>query len=230
MDTIGSSAPAAAGGSPGRLVPLPRRAPGPDELLRAGAASPPDAVAYLLERTDHLLGQLQADTAHRRRDRGCRRVYEMLGTAMVLRARDDLPDVERVVDVDDPATWWAADSARGLATPLGRVGGRDLALLWLDGGAHGRAVMGGEPGPGVSSLLRTAVAGWSMLYGPDQVELLLVDLPSRVSATPFASWAGRCRPPWRAGPIGTASPPPCSPRSTAGSIAGSRQRRRCWSW
>src|SRR4051794_31099087 len=52
-----------------RLVPLPRRAADASDLVQRVAASPVVAVAALLERTNHLLTQLEADVDHLRRDR-----------------------------------------------------------------------------------------------------------------------------------------------------------------
>lgn len=52
----------------GRLVPLPRRRLGDDDAGEILATSPTASVADLLERTDHLLGQLEEDVAGLRKD------------------------------------------------------------------------------------------------------------------------------------------------------------------
>jgi S-DNA-T family DNA segregation ATPase FtsK/SpoIIIE len=56
------------GAAEDRLVPLPRRTLGDDPESPTLAASPTAAVVDLLERTDHLLAQLEADIASLRRD------------------------------------------------------------------------------------------------------------------------------------------------------------------
>jgi S-DNA-T family DNA segregation ATPase FtsK/SpoIIIE len=135
-----------------------------------GAEGGPDLVARIITATGEHARQ------GRRTDVTAARLYERLGAALMVRQRDDLPAVERAADLSDPATWWSGSSAFGLSVPLGRSGPRDLALLAFDAGARGGALIGGERRSGVSTLLHTAIVGWSVLYGPDELELHLVDL------------------------------------------------------
>jgi DNA segregation ATPase FtsK/SpoIIIE, S-DNA-T family len=118
----------------------------------------------------------------RRTDVTAGRLYERLGALAGAPSGEEGPDLAGAVDLADPETWWRASAARRLAAPLGRAGARGVALLSLDGGARGGALVGGERRSGVSTLLHTAITGWSLLYGPDEVELHLVDLSPEGSA------------------------------------------------
>ncbi len=115
------------------------------------------------------------------------RVFSLMGDALRLRARDDLPDVAVPVDPSDSSTWWLATSARGIGVPIGRAGSRDPAMLWLDSGARSGALVGGEAGSGTSTILHDAIYGLSMIYSPDELALYLVDCAK--GATGFEAYA-----------------------------------------
>lgn len=90
------------------------------------------------------------------------------------------------VAVSDPTTWWKDDSTRGLFAPIGQKGARDVAILSFDSGDHAGALMVGRPGSGKSTLLHTFIGGLTCLYGPDELELYLIDFKEGVEFKAYA--------------------------------------------
>jgi S-DNA-T family DNA segregation ATPase FtsK/SpoIIIE len=86
----------------------------------------------------------------------------------------------------DPATWWHGDSTRGLFAPIGQKGARDVAILGLDSGDHSGALLVGRPGSGKSTLVHTYIGGLTSVYGPDELELYLVDFKEGVEFKVYA--------------------------------------------
>lgn len=116
------------------------------------------------------------------------RVFDLLGDARRLAARDDLPVVSAPVVADDPTTWWVGNSTTGLSAPIGRTGAREVACLALDSTARPGALVGGEPGSGRSMVLHDAILSWAMIYPPEELALYLLDFANRAGA-PFEAYA-----------------------------------------
>ncbi len=148
--------------------------------------APPELTLQGEDGTPTLFGRImtaigEAAKRERSAEAGQARVFSLMGDALRLRARDDLPDVAGPVDPTDPTTWWRATSARGIGVPIGREGTRDPAMLWLDSGARAGALVGGEAGSGTSTILHNAILGLSMIYSPDELSLYLVDCANGAS-------------------------------------------------
>lgn len=85
-----------------------------------------------------------------------------------------LPDGSRVTD--DPQTWWTADTADSAVALLGRSGAQDLASLYFSSTEiAGGAIMVGLPRSGKTTSLHSAILTMCMMYGPDELELYLID-------------------------------------------------------
>lgn len=100
--------------------------------------------------------------------------------------RSELGRAAVATRVDDPATWWQDDTTRGLFAPIGQKGARDVAILGLDSGDHAGALLVGRPGSGKSTLLHTYIAGLTTLYGPDELDLYLIDFKEGVEFKAYA--------------------------------------------
>lgn len=88
----------------------------------------------------------------------------------------DLPPNAPAIDLADPATWWTASSIEGVAAPIGRAGAQDVASLFFSSTeVAGGAIVVGLPRSGKSTALHAAVVSMCTLYGPDELELYLVD-------------------------------------------------------
>jgi hypothetical protein len=120
---------------------------------------------------------------------GFGRAMELFGRSAVAGIHSDIPRAEAVLSADDPATWWRADSSQALCAPLGRSGARDVAALRFDSEIRSGALLVGRPGAGKSTLLHTYIAGLATLYGPDELELYLIDFKEGVEFKAYAEHA-----------------------------------------
>jgi hypothetical protein len=142
--------------------------------------APPDLVPFDEHGEATLFGRILTTTGEearqgRHQEVTLARTFETAQEAARLGTRDDLADVTAVIDVDEPSTWWSGDSSRGVGVPIGRSSARDVAALWLDSQLRSGAVVVGEPGSGVSTILHDVVLGLAITYSPDEVLLYLVD-------------------------------------------------------
>ncbi len=103
--------------------------------------------------------------------------------------RTELSQTAAATQVDDETTWWKEQSARGLFAPIGQKGARDAAILGFDSSDHSGALLVGRPGSGKSTLLHTYIGGLTTLYGPDELELYLIDFKEGVEFKAYASEA-----------------------------------------
>ena len=102
-------------------------------------------------------------------------VFDLLAQAQRRRIRDDVAATRAPVDPGEPSTWWSGDASAGLGAPLGRTGDRALASLWFDRNEAG-AVVVGPAGRGVSSAVCAIIDGLTVLYPPEELQVLLVGL------------------------------------------------------
>ena len=110
-----------------------------------------------------------------------------LFTAVASRGiRTDLSAAAAATVAGDESTWWRDNSIRGLSAPLGQKGARDTAILSFDSSDHAGALLVGRPGSGKSTLLHTFIAGLATLYGPDELELYLIDFKEGVEFKSYA--------------------------------------------
>ncbi|MBN1910140.1 MAG: hypothetical protein JW818_10405 [Pirellulales bacterium] len=81
---------------------------------------------------------------------------------------------------------WQGDTARELNIPLGRAGAMKLQQLSLGHGTAQHVLIAGKTGSGKSNLLNTIITNTALWYGPDQVQLYLVDFKKGVEFKPYA--------------------------------------------
>jgi len=113
-------------------------------------------------------------------------VFGMYGSVAGRGLRPELGTAATHTKVGDPKTWWSDDSTRGLFAPIGRKGARDVAILGFDSSDHAGALLVGRPGSGKSTLLHAYVGGLTTLYGPDELELYLIDFKEGVEFKAYA--------------------------------------------
>lgn len=90
-------------------------------------------------------------------------------------------------DLSNEATWWSCSTVDGIAAPIGRKGAREVAALVFDSEDHAGALLVGRPGSGKSTLLHAFIAGATALYGPEELELYLIDFKEGVEFEVYAS-------------------------------------------
>ncbi|MGN6557882.1 MAG: FtsK/SpoIIIE domain-containing protein [Solirubrobacterales bacterium] len=100
-----------------------------------------------------------------------------------------LPPLSRRVDTADSSSWWTQSTLESVAAPIGQRGARDVAVLAFDSSDHSGALLVGRPGSGKSTLLHTFIAGITTLYGPEELELHLIDFKEGVEFKVYASQA-----------------------------------------
>jgi S-DNA-T family DNA segregation ATPase FtsK/SpoIIIE len=84
--------------------------------------------------------------------------------------------VDRLLPAED--VWWTQSSAEALVAPVGGAG-TDLTLRF-DGSLRSHALVSAAAGGGKSNLLHALILGLASRYGPDELELYLVDLKEGV--------------------------------------------------
>lgn len=114
------------------------------------------------------------------------KVFAMYGGVAARGLRPELGTAATRTTTGDPGTWWTDDSTRGLLAPIGQKGARDVAILGFDSTNHAGALLVGRPGSGKSTLLHSYIAGLTTLYGPDEVELYLIDFKEGVEFKAYA--------------------------------------------
>lgn len=114
------------------------------------------------------------------------KVFAMYSDVAARGLRPELGRAATRTDVADPGTWWSDDSTRGLFAPLGQKGARDVAILGFDSSDHAGALLVGRPGSGKSTLLHAYLGGLTTLYGPDELDLYLIDFKEGVEFKAYA--------------------------------------------
>jgi hypothetical protein len=117
------------------------------------------------------------------------------GEATVTAALAEVGEAARVVkrvevpfEVVAPASadYWTKDSRKGIDVPLGRAGATRLQHLKLGQGTAQHVLIAGKTGSGKSTLLHALVTNLALLYGPDEVELYLIDFKKGVEFKTYA--------------------------------------------
>lgn len=88
--------------------------------------------------------------------------------------------------IPEEKDWWTADSRAGVDVPLGRAGAMKLQHLDLGSGTSQHVLISGKTGSGKSTLLHVLVTNIALRYGPDEVELYLVDFKKGVEFKAYA--------------------------------------------
>ena len=100
-----------------------------------------------------------------------------------------LPQMTAPIAVGDPETWWTQETVESVSAPIGQRGARDVATLTFDSSDHSGALLVGRPGSGKSTLLHTFIAGIAAMYGPEELELHLIDFKEGVEFKVYAAQA-----------------------------------------
>jgi hypothetical protein len=107
-----------------------------------------------------------------------RRLVPVLNQAIATGRSAILPRVTPAVAIseNDPNSWWRGSTVRNAIGTLGLSGAQDVAAMYFSSTdiASG-AIMIGLPGSGKSTALHAAILTMCMLYGPDELELYLID-------------------------------------------------------
>lgn len=82
---------------------------------------------------------------------------------------------------------WTFDSRKGLRVPLGRAGATKRQYLHLGVGTAQHALVAGKTGSGKSTLLHALITNLALHYGPDEVELYLIDFKKGVEFKTYAT-------------------------------------------
>jgi energy-coupling factor transporter ATP-binding protein EcfA2 len=81
---------------------------------------------------------------------------------------------------------WAADSRAGIDVPLGRAGATKRQHLKLGHGTAQHVLVAGKTGSGKSTLLHALITNLALHYGPEEIELYLIDFKKGVEFTTYA--------------------------------------------
>jgi len=114
------------------------------------------------------------------------KTFELYGSVAARGLKPELGEAAVTTKAGDPNTWWKDDSTRGLFAPIGQKGAKEVAILGFDSGDHYGALLVGRPGSGKSTLLHTYIGGLTTLYGPDELELYLIDFKEGVEFKAYA--------------------------------------------
>lgn len=83
--------------------------------------------------------------------------------------------------------YWTGDSRAGIDVPLGRAGATKRQHLQLGKGTAQHALVAGKTGSGKSTLLHALITNLALTYGPDEVELYLIDFKKGVEFKTYAN-------------------------------------------
>ncbi len=111
-------------------------------------------------------------------------IMRTVGKASVDSARVEVP-FESIAPTE--AQVWSLDSRQDLRVPIGRTGATRLQVLHLGRGVAQHMLIAGKTGSGKSTLLHVIVTNLALWYGPDQVELYLIDFKKGVEFKTYAT-------------------------------------------
>ncbi|KQQ05733.1 hypothetical protein ASG06_03995 [Rathayibacter sp. Leaf185] len=87
---------------------------------------------------------------------------------------------------DRPSTWWRGSSEDALVARIGRMGASGIAQIHFNSQMESSALIGGRTGSGKSYLLHAIIMDLVLQYGPDELELYLIDLKEGVEFKQYA--------------------------------------------
>ncbi|MBX7105838.1 MAG: hypothetical protein K1X57_17270, partial [Gemmataceae bacterium] len=83
--------------------------------------------------------------------------------------------------------YWTNDSRGGIDVPLGRAGATKRQHLQLGKGTAQHALVAGKTGSGKSTLLHALITNLALTYGPNEIELYLIDFKKGVEFKTYAN-------------------------------------------
>ena len=83
--------------------------------------------------------------------------------------------------------YWKGDSRSEVAVALGRSGATKLQMLKLGRGTSQHVLIAGRTGSGKSTLLHALITNSALIYGPDEIELYLIDFKKGVEFKTYAT-------------------------------------------
>ncbi len=86
-----------------------------------------------------------------------------------------------------PEAWWRGDSRGGIDIPLGKAGANKRQNLALGKGTAQHVLVAGRTGSGKSTLLHALIVNLALTYGPDEVDLYLIDFKKGVEFKVYAA-------------------------------------------
>jgi DNA segregation ATPase FtsK/SpoIIIE, S-DNA-T family len=86
----------------------------------------------------------------------------------------------------NPADFWKGDGRTKLSIPIGRAGATKRQCLEIGKGTAQHVLIAGKTGSGKSTLLHALITNVALYYGPDEVELYLVDFKKGVEFKTYA--------------------------------------------
>lgn len=111
-------------------------------------------------------------------------IMEIIGKTAAENSKVEVP-FARIAP--DRAQWWQADSREGLRVALGPFGARKFQYLELGKGTAHHVLVAGRVGSGKSTLLHTIIDNLALTYGPEELELYLIDFKKGVEFKPYAA-------------------------------------------
>ena len=87
-----------------------------------------------------------------------------------------------------PDSWWKLDARGGIDVPLGKAGATKRQNLALGKGTSQHVLVAGRTGSGKSTLLHALIVNVALNYGPDEVELYLIDFKKGVEFKVYATY------------------------------------------
>ena len=139
----------------------------------------------VLERVIQVTGTNARDSGSR--TVGFEKVFGLFNDEALRGVRPNLPKLASPLNLTDESTWWTQSTLEGISAPIGQRGARDVATLTFDSSNHSGALLLGRPGSGKSTLLHTYIAGLTTLYGPEELELHLIDFKEGVEFKVYAA-------------------------------------------
>ena len=86
-----------------------------------------------------------------------------------------------------PEDYWKGDSRSEVVVALGRSGATRLQTLNLGRGTSQHVLIAGRTGSGKSTLLHALITNSALIYGPDEIELYLIDFKKGVEFKTYAT-------------------------------------------
>jgi hypothetical protein len=89
----------------------------------------------------------------------------------------------------EPDDWWTRDSRAEIDVPLGKAAASKRQHLALGKGTSQHVLIAGRTGSGKSTLMHAMIVNLALGYGPDEIDLYLIDFKKGVEFKVYASHA-----------------------------------------